>query len=109
MLNTFKNLSFRVKLLVTTTGVGFISILLVSLAFIAYNFISCRNSIIVGVQSNADIIADNTLGSTSFAVTLGTSDGWPGDAEATTKIREQEHFLGKRTPIVALTGHSMGA
>jgi signal transduction histidine kinase/DNA-binding response OmpR family regulator len=93
MLGVFKNLSFRVKLLVTTMSISFFSIFFVSIAFIAYDYMNFRNGVIAEIQTYTDILARNTSGPTSFAVLLGADEGLRGEAELTLKSLEVVRYV----------------
>ncbi|MFP6597683.1 MAG: HAMP domain-containing protein [Candidatus Hydrogenedentota bacterium] len=69
MLKTFKNLSFRAKLFVTTMGISFLSSLLVSVAFISFDLYTLQTDITEQLQSAAADAADRT----AVAVSLGTA------------------------------------
>ena len=58
-------------------GISFLSILLVSLAFIGHDLYTFQTNITADLQSVTDIVADHTAAAVSFGI------GFEGDAEST--------------------------
>ena len=66
----FKNLSFRIKLFVTTMGISLFTVVLVTASFIAFHLVDTRQSIEDELANDARVIADNVAVTVFFFIDI---------------------------------------